>query len=62
VIAVRLTGTTTVLNLLTAARDLLTGSENSLPAILTLGAPQTLGCLLINEKLATLDTDTTQDF
>ena len=58
----RLTCTAAVLNLLTAARDLLTGGENGLPAIFALRPSEALCGLLVDEKLAALDTDTTEDF
>ncbi len=61
VIAVRLPCTATVLRLLSAARDILTGRQDGLPAILPLRALHALGRLLVNEEFTTLDANTTQN-
>jgi hypothetical protein len=54
----RLTGTATILDLLAATGHLLTRRKNSLPAILSFHAPQTFRRILVNQKLAALDTHT----
>ncbi len=61
VVAMRLARTAAILCLLTAPGHLLTGAQHSLPAVLTLGAPQGLGEFFVDQQLAALDTDASQD-
>lgn len=60
-VAVRLTRTTSILRLLAAPGDILTGEQHGLPAILALRTTQTARGILVNKELAALDTDTSQD-